>query len=265
MRQFIPHDWFVCPVTKQPLRLAGNVLRSQQGYEYHKDSKFGFWDFTPAGLETPDDDTWRTWQHLQRNGVASYENDTAHNLGVGKRKDYLEFAEFCNFHGTILDVGVGPQACPTHIASTEDGELQFVGIDPLVGTQPRAFAFVRGLGEYLPFRDGLFDQVLFVTTLDHFVDPRAALEEAGRTLKPDGEIVVWLGYKEQGAPAPVVSPAWYTDLRVPQGAEDIFHFKRLTPGDAEEFYFDSDLQVTEREARPIDQWRTNFFYRLNKR
>jgi SAM-dependent methyltransferase len=264
MSSGIPHDWFVCPVTKQPLVFTEGALRSSGGYVYHRNKEFSFWDFTPHTLPDPGEGMWTMWEHLQRNGIASYENDPEHNLGVGKRKDYLEFAKFCRFRGTILDVGVGPQACPTHIQAAGGDGVSFVGIDPLIGSQPREFEFVQGLGEYLPFRDELFDQVLFVTTLDHLVDPRGALSEARRVSKGDGDILVWLGHKRKDAPAPAASPPWYNTLCVPHGAEDIFHRKRLSPEEAEEFWSDCGLHVAEKSVRQIDTWRTNFFYRLRK-
>jgi SAM-dependent methyltransferase len=260
----IPDDWFVCPVTKQPLERTDGVFRSPRGYVFRKNHQFDFWNFTPEHLEDLNADVWKTWQRLQENGVASYQNDPEHNLGVGKRRDYMTFAEFCNFQGTILDVGVGPQECPTHLQNAGNPEVHFVGIDPLVGAQPRDFSFVQGLGEYLPFRSELFDQVLFVTTLDHCVDPRAALIEAKRVLKNKGEVIVWLGHKDKNAPRPPHSPAWYRDLTVPSGAEDIFHFKRLAPEDAEGFYKDCGLCVTEKVVHTIDPWRMNVFYRLRR-
>ena len=60
---------------------------------------------------------------------------------------------------------------------------RFVGVDPLRGAQPRAFAFAQAIAEYLPFRDGVFDRVLFATSIDHVLLPELALAEARRVSK----------------------------------------------------------------------------------
>ncbi len=49
---------------------------------------------------------------------------------------------------------------------------------------------LRGYAEEMPLRDECLDQVLCKGSLDHFVDPRAALAEMRRVLKPGGRFVV---------------------------------------------------------------------------
>lgn len=44
--------------------------------------------------------------------------------------------------------------------------------------------------EAMPFKDGSFDAVYMIYTLEHIKDRIGALEEAGRVLKPGGELVV---------------------------------------------------------------------------
>lgn len=256
----IPVDWFVCPVSKAPLKADGDALVSGSG-RYHRDARHGFWDFMPAAAGVIDRPEWATWQQLQDNGVAMYESDPEHNLGVGKRQDFLDFAAFCEFRGNVLDVGVGPQRCPTHIEYCDRKDVFFVGIDPLTGMQPRCFSFVRGLGEYLPFRDGLFDQVLFVTSLDHFIDPRAPLREAKRAVSRGGDICIWIGEKDKAAPKPTTVNPLYESLRVPEGADDRFHFKRFTSRDFEGYLLDVGLATVDRRVVKVDEWRSNLFYR----
>ncbi len=233
---------------------------SPRGERYrHRD---GFWDFMPEAHPEFQRNEWKTWEQLQANGVVSYEADPEHNLGVGKRQDFLEFAQFCGFRGRVLDVGVGPQKCPTHIEHSEAKEAFFVGVDPLVGSQPRCFAFVRALGEFLPFRDEIFHQVLFVTSLDHFIDPRPALREAARVLLADGEICIWLGEKDKGVPKPAKTHSWYESLKIPEGAEDRFHFKRFSTQDFERYLQEVGMMIAQREVRKIDPWRRNLFYKV---
>ncbi len=220
-------------------------------------------DFTPS--------EWRqsaahaeVWGQLQDNGLVSYTQDPDHNLGVGDRPDYLAFSRFCRFDGLVLDIGCGPQPWPTHFKLHAPG-TRFVGVDPLVPDAPASFVRVRGLGEFLPFQDEVFDQVVFATSLDHFLDTRAALREARRVCKPEGYILVFSGEKKPGAPRPAHSPQWYRNLVVPPGAEDPFHFKRFSEAELEQMMQAEGLVVQDHEAHPIDAWRTNHYYRIASR
>ncbi len=259
----IPTDWFVCPETKEALKGSGENLIAGKS-EYKKDKENGFWNFIPSELKIFDKKRWDSWNTLQDNATIPYSQEPEKNLGVGPRKDFLQFAEFCNFRGNVLDIGVGPQVCPTHIKFNTNSNVFFVGVDPLVGQQPREFAYVQALGEYLPFKNELFDQVLFVTSLDHFIDPTIALLEAARVLKNDGEILVWLGEKDKNTPKPKESPEWYKKLEIPEGADDPFHFKRFSIEEFKEYVIKADLKIKEEVMHTVDQWRKNCFYRLVK-
>ena len=108
---------------------------------------------------------WGLWEALQENGERAYEFDPPSSLAVGERdSDTRAYARFSDLRGRVLDIGCGPQAMPSYAAEF-DGE--FVGIDPLLGAQPREFEFVKGLIEILPFADGCFDRVLFCTPDPH--------------------------------------------------------------------------------------------------
>ena len=258
----IPNEWFVCPEEKTNLSLVNNKLVTQKNDVYEKDEKDNFWNFIPKNLKIFDKDRWASWNILQENGVTTYANDASKNLGVGPRKDFLDFAEFCNFYGLVLDIGVGPQKCPTHIQYNKKEKVFFIGIDPLKGDQPRDFAFVEGLGEYLPFKNELFDQVLFVTSLDHFIDPTVALKEAKRVMKKDAEMCIWLGEKDKNTPKPTVSPEWYQKLEIPRGAEDPFHFKRFSIEEFKSYLTLTGLTIKESKIIEVDKWRKNCFYKL---
>jgi SAM-dependent methyltransferase len=118
------------------------------------------------------------------------------------------------------------------------------------------------LAEYLPFADQVFDRVLFATTLDHFVDPKAALRQAARVCRTGGEVDVWLGEKSVHAPPPVSSATWYNALERPEGADDVFHVKRLNATEFDSLLDGSGLQIAEHESHRVDPFRTNHFYRL---
>ncbi|MBY0384909.1 class I SAM-dependent methyltransferase [bacterium] len=260
----IPSDWFICPISHEPLKQLGQTMTSTVG-SYQFDNKNKFWDFTPVNLKELQDKKWATWNHLQENGVASYLSSPTNNLGVGPRQDFMDFMAFCQMNGRILDVGVGPQKNPSHFQyASAESKKEFVGLDPLTGDCPRDFMFVKGLGEFLPFRNNFFDQILFVTSLDHFIDPSAPLREAKRAMKKSGEICIWLGEKDKNAPKPKTSPDWYTRLTIPEGAEDRFHYKRFSLNEFMIILKNLDLKITEHESIKIDEWRTNHFIKLAK-
>lgn len=259
----LPNEWLVCPETKTELTLEGNTLVSKNGiYTYNEKDKY--WNMIPAELKLFNKTLWNAWEILQNNAMVPYELEPERNLGVGPRPDFIAFANFCNFQGIVIDIGVGPQKLPTHFEFTKNKNVQFIGIDPLVGKQPRDFNFIQGLGEYLPFKDNFFDQVLFVTTLDHFIDPVIALLEAKRVLKPEGEICIWLGEKDKNTPKPKESPDWYKKLEIPTGAEDPFHFKRFGLDEFFNYCKKAELTVKAEKIIEVDQWRKNCFFKLSK-
>jgi len=218
------------------------------------------WDLTPP-RERWSEGLWTAWEQLQANGVASYEADASNNLGVGDRADFLDFSRFCGLDGRVLDVGCGPQAWPTHFETHAPG-TEFFGVDPLVGQREPRYTQVRALAEFLPFRDETFDHIVFATTLDHFVDPVAALREARRVVRPDGTIELWVGHKSADAPVPSQSPDWYSGLERPAGTDDVFHIKRLDGAEAVALFARAGLDLAEHEEHAIDPYRTNFFFRL---
>ncbi len=181
----------VCPVCRGSLRGTDALSCShcRRRYPYQD----GIPDLTPR--PSPDssiEEQWSSWEQLQDNGANAYRTEPASNLSVGDRPDIARFAEYSEQDGVVLDVGCGPQVRPSY-ARTE----RFVGIDPLRGERNREFDFVMGIGEYLPFSDKSFDHVLFVTSLDHLLDPAGALREAARVLVAGGTIEILTGEVSQ--------------------------------------------------------------------
>ncbi len=247
-----------CPRCRAPLALPRASCASC-GATYRR-LRHG-WDLTVPETELTGE-LWDAWRGVQANGSVAYDADPEHNLGVGERDDYRDFARFAGLGGLVLDVGCGPQAWPSHFDVAAPG-AEFVGVDPLVGDAAACYLQVRGLAEFLPFRSGIFDHVLYTTTLDHFVDPVAALREGARVLAGDGSIAVLLGHKAPGAPRPATSPAWYTGLEQPPGAQDLFHIRRLDePEDAAALFAAAGLRVDDREIHRVDAWRSNSYHRL---
>jgi len=90
-------------------------------------------------------------------------------------------------HTPVLEVGVGTGRFAMHFPGS-------YGIDPafeaLEMAKKRGVRSVQGLGERLPFKDGVFGTVLIVLTLCFVKDPLEVLKEAERVIRRDGEVII---------------------------------------------------------------------------
>lgn len=97
--------------------------------------------------------------------------------------------------GYGIEIGVGSArfAAPLGIQ---------VGIDPagkmLEYARERGIDVVKGVAEYLPFKDETFDTALIVTTICFVDDISQTLAEAERALKPSGSLVI--SYIDKNSP-----------------------------------------------------------------
>jgi SAM-dependent methyltransferase len=253
-------DTLACPACKGDLMVAVGAAAPCVGCGERFRWMGHTWDLVPAVLR-PGPGLWSVWEGLQANGVVSYEADPEHNLAVGDRDDCRAFGEFCCFQGRVLDVGCGPQPWPAYFPG-QPTPTRFVGVDPLIETPSPRYLQLRAVAEFLPFRSAVFDQVTFATSLDHFVDPGQALREARRVCGTEGVITLWVGEKRPGAPAPATSPEWYRRLKRPEGAQDLFHLKRLDVADVETLVRSAKLRTLTHERRTVDAYRANHFFRL---
>jgi len=271
----------VCPVCKGELPIdrlhdGDSVSCASCGRVYHYCD--GTFDFTP--VPPPDSavlDKWSLWEQLQENGLFSYTAAPDLNLSIGRREDAKAFAGFCNLSGLVLDIGCGPQEIPSY-GMNFNGQL--VGIDPLLGSSAKQFSFVRGIGEYLPFRSGTFDRVLFATSLDHVLDPKLTLAEARRVVKAEGTVNIWFDSGEENKAGDALgatsfarvrtllgqgelleimrrlayrlrsnklprSMAYLSKLKVPEGAVDHFHFAHLERAGLEGWLKEAGLGIAE--------------------
>ena len=77
-----------------------------------------------------------------------------------------------------------------------------VGIDPsddmLAFARDRGIDVIKGVAEWLPFRDDSFDTALIVTTICFVDDIPRTLAEAARVLTPAGSLVI--GYIDRDSP-----------------------------------------------------------------
>lgn len=113
--------------------------------------------------------------------------------------------EFIEFHGVsdglVLDVGSGTGFY--FGVPYEDSEYGYykgdvVGIDPFL--ELPLSGGVRGVGEFLPFGDDVFDTVFCVSALNHMIDYRACIEEMFRVLKRGGRCFVGAESNRTGDP-----------------------------------------------------------------
>lgn len=150
------------------------------------------------------------WHKKQKAGLSEYTKEiktgTHNSDGLA-----LRFGRFCDMKGATLDIGCGIR--PSLSYTKNSGENMLIGIDPLRGDSKRSFCFVQAVGEHLPFRNKAFDNIVFATSLDHFITPEPVLEEAKRVLKEQGEINIWSGCSD-----------WYSRLQQKERKKAVYIF-----------------------------------------
>ena len=251
----------VCPVCHgelplEEIRKQGEGSCSSCGHTYtYRD---GIYDLTP--VPPPDDDVlekWTLWEKLQENGLISYQMAPEASCSIAGREDVIAWKQFLNLRpeSCVLDIGCGPLGAPEYLK----GAVDPIGIDPLQPVIPLSgMAFVKAIGEYLPFKDSSFDSIILATSLDHVLSPQRVLSEVKRCLQPTGSVLLWLGqaagtslslrffkigafiverapflrhllwFKAKTEHTP--DPLWQQvrrSLEVPPGAIDPYHFRAL--------------------------------------
>jgi len=90
--------------------------------------------------------------------------------------------------GLVLDIGCGDRWLEPLVA----GRGHYIGLDSLAtgaalyGARPSVF----GDASRLPIADASIDTVVFFEVLEHLEDPREALEEIARVLRPGGRLLL---------------------------------------------------------------------------
>ena len=181
----------VDPLTKKPLT-AAEVDQRCRNESFH--------EFLPSDRDMErvvGRRTFSLWKQVQAAGEESYQADgPVGNFSHDNYHPSIVLGQELRRGkgGLFLDVGCGLLGKPVYMKETE-GHCRFVGIDPVATGdralyQPREFDFLQAVGDFLPFRGGSFDGVVFSSTLDHHLKPDLALAEAYRVLKPGGELYV---------------------------------------------------------------------------
>jgi SAM-dependent methyltransferase len=89
----------------------------------------------------------------------------------------------------VLDIGCGRS---NHLDIYSNPNMNVTGIDlrrdVIRGRTDGVFA--QADGHNLPFADSSFDEIYILSSLEHVACPNVVLQEANRTLKPGGKIIV---------------------------------------------------------------------------
>lgn len=166
---------------------------------------YGFPTLIPREAMTGEE--WKEWKrHLDkfqaRRQARLDAPDQPINRIAGKSRPHPPFARFTGIHdGIVLDVGCGPGTFRKHF---DPDRVQYVGLDPIALPEADDFPFVQGVGEFLPFRDDLFTDVVVLAALDHFRDVQLFLDEARRVLAPGGRLHVMQSVHELRGPISAV-------------------------------------------------------------
>lgn len=105
----------------------------------------------------------------------------------------------------VLDIGTGSMWFIKYWNNQND--KYFVGIDPMI--RKSAFRVIKrygrsylieGVGESLPLKSNVFDEVTINSTLDHIENPEKVLSESFRTLKKRGRLRIITIISHQSKP-----------------------------------------------------------------
>lgn len=165
--------------------------------------------------------SWNSYLRCLDTGTESYQGLPPTSCSTEAHPQSLLFRAFLRpyLRGFVLDIGCGPQPVPSYLADYPPARI--TGIDPISKPEDHPFAFVPGVGEYLPFADASFDVLVSGTTLDHYYLLDQGLREAARVLVPGGHFVAWI---TEFAGAPAYDP--YSRAAEPYDSEHMYHIDR---------------------------------------
>ena len=131
--------------------------------------------------------------YLKISSLKNYPELNNENNNSSKYKEYLMRLELVlvNAKGFTLDIGSDD---PADIIQLLPSNCRYIGLDP--NLKDYKDGVINGMAEFLPFKDNVFDTVMFNTSLDHILDYNLAISEGTRVLKKRGILIistlVWL-------------------------------------------------------------------------
>ena len=134
------------------------------------------------------------WYKLLEPNLVSYVDDPESGVSVEENKvaNWFRFFVAPYAQGNVADIGCGICEMPVYLKDYDKNLV--AGMDPIAPSFERDFDFYHGLAETLPWQDNSFDNVVVATSMDHFLDPRKSLDEIKRVLKPEGYLLLWMGF-----------------------------------------------------------------------
>jgi SAM-dependent methyltransferase len=152
--------------------------------------------------------------YLEISGLKNYPELNNENNNSLKYKEYLKRLELVlvNAKGFTLDIGCDD---PTDIVQLLPSNCRYIGLDP--NLKEYKSGAINGMAEFLPFKDNVFDTVMFNTSLDHIFDYNLAISEGTRVLKEKGILII-------------STLVWLEKLEL---WRDRIHFHHFTPANVE--------------------------------
>lgn len=190
-----------CPLCGGAIGASDEVIQCSDCHTVWPQSLSGVLDLMDPSFETDDRTMWRERQTLMLEWYRAALGDQGARSGLVR--DYELIAPLlASCSGRVLDLGGGLGMARQFLRPTCD----YVVLDPCanwlalptsglqaslpaVSTKP---AFVRGVGERLPFRSGSFDEVLALWVLNYVSEPDKVFSEVHRALKPGGRLLLVL-------------------------------------------------------------------------
>ena len=136
----------------------------------------------------------------------------------------------------ILDVGCGKGSYLKEIYKYRpDLKLYGVDIGEVEKFLPKHIFFIKGSGEKLPFKDGIFDFIFCFHVLEHVLNPHDFMMEFYRILKKEGYVYIEMPY--------------YKTAYIPDGSmnfwSDVTHVRPYNYNSAERLLSENGFKVIE--------------------
>ena len=116
--------------------------------------------------------------------------DLSDEIRIKTKESQERFFNYLKTKGSVLDIG-----CERGKMRQYSTENDYFGIDPMNPVsegliEKIKFPFIQCVGEYLPFKDNVFENVLIMSVLDHTASPLLVLKESCRVLKKSGYMLI---------------------------------------------------------------------------
>lgn len=111
-------------------------------------------------------------------------------------------------HGNLLEIGTGISSLISDIKSSKNLDFDCFGVDisdTTITTVKKQFDTLGTKAELkvanaecLPFPDNTFDVIVSAHTLEHIKNDNSVIKECTRTLKPGGELIIFVPGRKSG-------------------------------------------------------------------